>query len=139
MLISPATQSAIGAGLYNTISITSQNGECVAPLDVTTSACDFGAGKSRAYRGGGKTDWYLPSKDELAQLDIAYGSAMKNMVSSPTNFGLERSTYMSSTESSNSTIWGYSIVSNAWTRSFSSNVQKSANSRVRPIRAFAST
>ena len=51
-----ATQTAIGTGLSNTNAIiTSQGG----------TSTSYAAGIARAYNGGGYTDWYLPSKDEL--------------------------------------------------------------------------
>lgn len=38
----------------------------VAALGKTTT--NYAASLARAYRGGGYTDWYLPSKDELNKL-----------------------------------------------------------------------
>jgi hypothetical protein len=51
-----ATGTAIGTGLSNTNTIiTSQGG----------TPTSYAAGIARAYTGGGYTDWFLPSKDEL--------------------------------------------------------------------------
>ena len=55
-----AKEIAIGTGQANTDAIIAQNG----------SGSDFAAGIARAYRGGGYTDWYLPSQDELNKLYI---------------------------------------------------------------------
>lgn len=51
------TGTAIGTGLANTTAIIAQSGH-------TASAAKL----CRDYTGGGKTDWFLPSKDELTQL-----------------------------------------------------------------------
>ena len=51
-----ATGTAIGTGKANTDSIISNQGA------TTTS---YAAGLARAYNGGGYTDWYLPSKEEV--------------------------------------------------------------------------
>jgi len=54
------TLTAIGSGPANTDKIISQNGAGTA----------YAAGLARSYTGGGYSDWFLPSKDELSQLYI---------------------------------------------------------------------
>jgi len=82
-----ATGTAIGTGLSNTNTIiTSQGG----------TATDYAAGLARAYAGGGYTDWFLPSKDELNKLylnRVAIG-------------GFANWDYWSSSEVNNNNAWG---------------------------------
>ena len=107
-----ATGTAIGTGLSNTnTTITSQG----------ATATSYAAGLARAYAGGGYTDWYLPSKDELNKLYLnreAIG-------------GFAVNDYWSSSESG-----GYF----AWVQDFSDGSQYYGNKLntvyVRPIRAF---
>jgi hypothetical protein len=77
------TPAGIGTGLANSNTIISQSGH-------TNSAAKV----CRDYTGGGKTDWFLPSKDELEQLylhksavgnfdDIYYWSSTDNYISLP--------------------------------------------------------
>ena len=54
-----ATGTAIGTGLSNTNTIINSQG---------ATSTSYAAGLARAYTGGGYTDWYLPSKDELNKL-----------------------------------------------------------------------
>jgi hypothetical protein len=110
-----ATGTAIGTGLSNTnTTITSQG----------ATATSYAAGLARAYAGGGYTDWYLPSKDELNKLylnRIAIG-------------GFADASYWSSTEFAS---FDYRY---AWYQNFSSSFQgvgsKFNTNYVRAIRAF---
>jgi uncharacterized protein (TIGR02145 family) len=60
-LYTGATGTVIGTGLSNTNAIIASQGE---------TATSYAAGLARAYTGGGYTDWYLPSKEELNKLRI---------------------------------------------------------------------
>ena len=83
-----ATGTEIGTGLSNTNTIISSQGP---------TATSYAAGLARAYKGGGYTDWYLPSKNELAKL-----YAMKLL-----GFGgFANSHYWSSTVYANGAAWG---------------------------------
>jgi hypothetical protein len=54
----PGTSTDLGSGSANTDKIIAQNG----------AGMDYAAGLAREYNGGGYSDWYLPSKDELNKL-----------------------------------------------------------------------
>ena len=107
-----ATGTAIGTGLSNTNTIISSQG-------VTSTS--YAAGLAKAYTGGGYTDWYLPSKDELNKLYLN-----KTAIG-----GFAYGPYWSSTEIE---------VYFAWSQYFSVNFQypydKINTFDVRAIRAF---
>lgn len=108
-----ATGTALGTGSVNTDKIISQNG----------SGANYAAGAARSYNGGGYTDWYLPSRDELNKIYLnraLIGGFVSN------------GAYWSSSENAES----YS-----WLQSFSNGVQigygiKSLADIVRPVRSF---
>jgi hypothetical protein len=104
---------AIGTGYKNSLAIVAQSGNV---------AGGSAAGRARAYTGGSKTDWYLPSKDELTELRL-----QKDTVG-----GFETTLYWSSTEFD---------ASNAWRRAFQggsslTGATKNGALYFRPIRAF---
>jgi hypothetical protein len=105
------TSTAIGSGYKNTLAMISQNNTINKAGTIV-----------REYSGGGFTDWYLPSKDELNQLYSA-----RTQVG-----GLGGLYYWSSSEDSSG---------NSWLQDFSNSFNQSASSKtgsntVRPVRAF---
>jgi hypothetical protein len=66
--LSVATGRNVGTGFANTEAIIAQQGACE-----TMASCTYIAGYIRLYKGGGKTDWFLPSLREL-QLAILNAS-----------------------------------------------------------------
>jgi hypothetical protein len=112
-----ATGTAIGTGLSNTNKIIASQG---------ATATSYAAGLARAHNGGGYTDWYLPSKDELAKL-----YAMRLL-----GFG-----YFASNDYWSSTEFDYGNGGLAWDQNFGNGQQrydldKSYTYYVRAIRAF---
>jgi hypothetical protein len=106
------TGTAIGTGLANTNNIVAQNG----------AGTTYAAGMARAYTGGGYSDWYLPSKDELAKL-----YAMKVL-----GFGgFARNSFWSSFESTADFAWGQYFGNGNQGTSF-----KYGPNYVRAVRAF---
>jgi hypothetical protein len=100
----------IGTGQANTDAIIGQAGHI-------TSAAKL----CRDYDGGGETDWFLPSKDELNQL-----YTQKAVIG-----GFANEYYWSSSEDDANSVWG---------KSFTSGMQgkypKDYDFRVRAVRAF---
>jgi hypothetical protein len=110
-----ATGTAIGTGLSNTNAIIASQGE--------TATSYAAAGLARAYAGGGYTDWYLPSKDELNKLylnRIAIG-------------GFAYSNYWSSSENDNNFAWYQSF---NFITTYQDEYGKYGEFYVRAIRAF---
>jgi hypothetical protein len=116
-----ATGITIGTGSANTTKI-------IASQGATETA--YAAGLARAYGGGGYTDWFLPSKDELNQMyenkAMINSTATANSGSNFTN-----NYYWSSTE------YGSNV---AWVQSFNNGYQFSNGKNnlynVRAVRAF---
>ena len=107
-----ATGTAIGTGLSNTNSIITSQG---------ATSTSYAAGLARAYRGGGYSDWYLPSKDELNKLFIN-----KDAIG-----GFWQSVYWSSTEYDYQDAWYHSFYSG-----FKDYFRKELAFYVRAVRAF---
>jgi len=111
------TQDALGAGSANT------------QLIIESCGIDTAAGKAAAYRGGKKSDWYLPAKDELNALW---------MYRSRARLGLSSNYYWSSSQFD---AGPGADAGAAWAEYFGDGTQSEgakdgADNRVRPIRAF---
>jgi hypothetical protein len=78
-----ATGTGLGTGLANTNAIISSHG----------SSATYAAGRARAHNGGGYTDWYLPSRDELYKMHITIGQGANNIAN------MRSETYWSSSQS----------------------------------------
>ncbi len=106
------TGTALGTGSANTDNIIAQNG----------SGISYGAGRARAHNGGGYSDWYLPSIDELNKLYI----------NRSTIGGFTNDCYWSSSEYNASNAWGQCFAAgnqgNLW--------KQDIDRRVRAVRSF---
>jgi hypothetical protein len=112
-----ATGKAIGTGAANTTAIIDVQGG---------TATNYAAGLARAYAGGGYTDWFLPSKDELNEM---YDN--KATLEAVEGFIKFIDIYWSSTEYDNGNAWGQNFISGV-----QSNGSKSGTLNVRAVRAF---
>jgi len=108
-----ATGTAIGTGLSNTDAIIASQG---------ATSTNYAAGLARAYGGGGYSDWFLPSKDELNQLYI-------NRVAIG---GFTNNYYWSSTEATQFYSWRQNL--NDGTQD---TLGKSGTYYVRAVRTFS--
>ncbi len=96
-----------------------------ANTDAITAACDTSqapaAWAAKNYTGGGKTDWFLPSRNELAELFVVW----------PPVGGFAASWYWSSSQYD---------APGAWIQAFADGSQngayKTTAARVRPVRAY---
>ncbi|MAI28405.1 MAG: DUF1566 domain-containing protein [Flavobacteriales bacterium] len=116
-----ATGTAIGTGATNTATIISVQGG---------TETSYAAGKASAYTGGGYTDWFLPSKEELNKMFENKGT-INSTASANGGSNLLTEIYWSSSEYNN--IY-------AWAQTFSGGYQpgqeKDNTSNVRAVRTF---
>jgi hypothetical protein len=135
--VSGANARAIGSGYQNTVDINAQAGNVAA-----SSAAVYAFG----YSNNGKSDWHLPSKDELNEL-CKY--AKQQTTGDPLVFCTSSSllrTDFSAVDYWSSSEWGYSELVDrfAWFQDFNAfgsyggqgGYVKSRTFRVRPVRAF---
>jgi hypothetical protein len=109
-----ATEQGIGSGYSNTSKIIAQN-----------STKGKAATAARAFQGGGKTDWHLPSKDELIQMYLK-----KTTIGGFTTTEYS-SRYWSSSAHDDDEAWAklFSTGANGKSRKYEDHY-------VRPVRAF---
>ena len=116
-----ATDTAVGTGSANTDTIIAAQG----------TADTHAAGLARAYLGGGYSDWFLPSKDELNKM-------YENMATINSTAGANGGSNFSSTHYWSSTE---NLPSTAWLQTFENGGQVDGlkeydGGPVRAIRAF---
>ena len=116
-----ATGVAIGTGLANTNAIIEAQG---------TNINDNAAGLARAYTGGGFTDWFLPSKDELNQMYLNKAAINTTAVANG-GAGFSNYWYWSSTELSSGGSAEQDFINGSQTSGFKGN-----KNFVRAVRAF---
>ena len=116
-----ATGTAVGTGADNTTTIISVQG---------ATETSYAAGLARAYTGGGYTDWFLPSKDELNKM---YTNRATINTTAAANSG---------SDFANNYYWSSSEIDNyfAWFQNFNNGAQSYFNKDptydVRAVRAF---
>ena len=113
-----ATATAVGTGSANTDAIISAQG---------TTETSYAAGLARAYTGGEYTDWFLPSKDELNQMDIN-----KSTLEDVSGFNAFINTYYWSSTENDSDDASMQFFFNG----HQTNHSKNYPSNVRAVRAF---
>jgi hypothetical protein len=135
--------SAIGLGYKNSVAIVTQNGAYNA------SSNNFAAGAARAYTGGSKSDWYLPTTTELNLLCQWNVGVAPSVTTSCTGGSINSATYGASSAGLVEDVYWSSSErtvgdgSNAWATSYLSfqlgsqpTSAKTSSRYVRPIRAF---
>jgi hypothetical protein len=125
--ITGATGQAVGTGSTNTDAIISVQG---------ATETSYAAGLARAYTGGGYTDWFLPSKDELNKMYLKKGDIYTtSQALLGNNSGYFTSNYWSSTESGNSAAWKQNF-GNANGGGYQTMALKTSTYYVRAVRAW---
>jgi len=126
-----AQGTAIGKGFSNTLAIMDQSSGGATPNKAATTA--------RAYSGGGKTDWFLPSKDELNEVcKYARNTGQAAGAGSNCSGGTLRSGFAAHYYWSSSEYGGYyaRIQDFYYLEGDQRDSYKSSTYHVRPVRAF---
>ena len=108
--------TAIGTGLANTNAIITSQG---------ATSTNYAAGVARAYAGGGYSDWFLPSKDELNKLYL-----------NKTAIGGIAGYYWTSSDVLNAYLNAYAWLENFLNGTQNQDSKDTNNYKVRAIRAF---
>ena len=116
-----ATATTIGTGSANTDAIIAVQG---------ATETSYAAGLARAYTGGGFTDWFLPSIDELAQM-YTNKATINTTASANGGSNFANAYYWSSTESGISSAWYKNL-----NHGYQSDGSKYGEKDVRAVRAF---
>ena len=127
----------VGLGYQNSIAIVTQNGAAY-----NASSNNYAAGAARAYAGGSKSDWYLPTTAELNLLCQWARGVAPSVSTRCTGGSLPSATYGAGSAGFLDYYWSSSEFSagRAWYQSLGgedqSNGSKTLALYVRPVRAF---
>jgi len=118
------TNDGIGSGKANTDALVAAMGDEAYSAESGTEKSFYAAKTAKDYSGGGYSDWFLPSKDEL---DMMYENLYKQGLGGFRDGGA----YWSSSEDSSGFAWyqGFSATG-------SNKIPRKNTVRVRPVRAF---
>ena len=129
--------SGVGLGYKNSVAIVAQNGL------YNESSNNYAAGAARAYAGGSKSDWYLPTIPELNQMckwqrGVPWVSDATVCASGTLNSGIGATgfsgqKYWSSSERADTVAWVQNFNPLSSGQAYT---DKANNMHVRPIRAF---
>ena len=129
--------SGVGLGYQNSVAIVTQNGAYNA------SSNNYAAGAARAYAGGSKSDWYLPTTAELNLLCQWARGVAPSVITRCIGGTLNSATYGAGTAGFiGAGYWSSSEydASNAWYPNFANGFQNYGGKNnalyVRPVRAF---
>ena len=129
-------RTGLGEGLDNTNRLLSYN-----TSNVSCALTSQAASVARSYSGGGLSDWFLPSRDEL-NIVCRYANTLDMTSSSICTAGTVRGGF---SDTENPSWWSSSIYSNQLqytikiknaTGSYGINITQSSKASVRPIRMF---
>jgi hypothetical protein len=130
--------SGVGLGYKNSLAIVTQNGAAY-----NSSSNNYASGAARAYAGGSKSDWYLPTTAELNLLCQWARGVAPSVITRCTGGTLNSATYGAGTAGFVAYNYWSSSEGNAvyaWNLYFGSGSQsynyKDDTSYVRPVRAF---
>ena len=119
---SVATGDAVGTGSANTTSMLTS-----APATSFVACTASAPNAVRAYAGGGLTDWFLPSQDEL---NAMYTYSLVGGFNSAT-YGFPSGQYWSSSQANTNDAWYQNV-----DYGNQNDGSKASTLRVRPVRAF---
>jgi hypothetical protein len=120
-VVTGATATALGTGSSNTDAIIAVQG---------ATATSYAAGLARAYTGGGYTDWFLPSKNELNKMYLNKGD-INTIAAANSGSNFSNGYYWSSTESN-----GYYALRQGFGAGGQDGNFKGFSSFVRAVRTF---
>ncbi len=100
-----AVGQAYGGGIIFEVSADGQ-GLVVAMEDFGERNWKQAKGQCESYQGGGHTDWYLPSKNELTKL-YKVVEVVNNSLKAEGGQGIKYDTYWSSTEFDSNAAWTF--------------------------------